>query len=69
MMTIQSSAALEKRPELKKCNSVCPDNYEPVCGGNKEAANEKPKSFGSLCVMNSYNCQNNASMYYTFLNM
>lgn len=60
MALFQSAVALEKRPELKKCDIACPDIYEPVCGGFNGSI-EKPKSFGSICVMNTYNCQNNAS--------
>lgn len=43
----------------KECQRVCTMQYEPVCAGEP---GEKPKSFGSVCVMQNYNCENSKSI-------
>ncbi|XP_041980206.1 uncharacterized protein LOC121733873 [Aricia agestis] len=43
--------AARKKACLHDCTSVA---FDPVCAGK---TGEKPKSFGSECVMNNYNCE------------
>ncbi|CAK1555404.1 unnamed protein product [Leptosia nina] len=44
--------AARKKACMHDCSSV---KFEPICAGKQ---GEKPKSFGSECVMNNYNCEN-----------
>ncbi|CAG4930457.1 uncharacterized protein LOC123696907 [Colias croceus] len=44
----------------KACMHDCShEKFEPICAGKQ---GEKPKSFGSECVMNNYNCENKDSL-------
>ncbi|CAF4951240.1 unnamed protein product [Pieris macdunnoughi] len=44
--------AARKKACLHDCGSA---KFEPICAGKQ---GEKPKSFGSECVLNNYNCEN-----------
>lgn len=49
-------------PKTKACERDCPD-YKPICAGPKSAASDKEKkSFGSVCVMEKYNCEKNEGL-------
>lgn len=51
----------EEANRKKACMHDCTNaTFEPVCAGKH---GEKPKSFGSECVMNNYNCENKESEY------
>ncbi|KAJ6645962.1 Vasotab [Pseudolycoriella hygida] len=56
-MTMMVQAAEKRRP--KDCQSICTMHYDPVCAGG---AGESPKSFGNICVMQNYNCENNKNL-------
>ncbi|XP_072932588.1 vasotab [Epargyreus clarus] len=44
----------------KACMHDCATaKFEPICAGKQ---GEKPKSFGSECVMNNYNCENKETL-------
>nr|ARA71543.1 Kazal-type serine protease inhibitor [Actias selene] len=43
--------AARKKACLHDCTNV---KFEPICATK---GGEKPKSFGSVCVMNNYNCE------------
>lgn len=47
--------AARKKACTHDCSSV---KFEPICAGKQ---GEKPKSFGSECVMNNYNCEHKDS--------
>lgn len=60
LMLCGPAAAIEKtKAATSKCANVCPDVYEPICGGLKPGAagSEKPVTFGSACVLSKYNCE------------
>lgn len=45
----------------KKCE-VCSTDFVPICAAPTGSKEEKDKiSFGSVCVMRKYNCENNKS--------
>lgn len=45
----------------KKCD-VCATDFVPICAAPNGSKDEKDKiSFGSVCVMRKYNCENNKS--------
>lgn len=49
-------------PKTKDCKE-CGLDYAPVCGGPKGSQNDREKkSFGSICVMEKYNCEKGESM-------
>ncbi|XP_056640575.1 turripeptide Pal9.2-like [Diorhabda sublineata] len=52
-----TKASLKKKPCLKECDGV---EYKPVCGG--DGTGKSDKSFGSECVLNNYNCENNQNL-------
>lgn len=49
-----------EKPQPKACVKACTAVYEPICGGVPNSQ-EKPKSFGSSCVMDNYNCEHDSS--------
>lgn len=49
-------AIKEARKCLKSCDTI---EIKAVCAGEE---GQKPLSFGSVCVMENYNCENNKSM-------
>lgn len=44
----------EPEPE---CNIICLDSYNPICTLPDDFCG-KPKTFGSECSLNAYNCKN-----------
>lgn len=54
-------ADTQTKPANKKCE-ICSTDYEPICAAPAGSKDEKDTiSFGSTCVMNKYNCENNKS--------
>ncbi|RVE54230.1 hypothetical protein evm_001057 [Chilo suppressalis] len=49
--------AERKKSCMQDCTRV---KFEPVCAGKQ---GEKPKSFGSECVMNNYNCEHKDTLH------
>lgn len=49
--------AARKKACMHDCTSA---KFEPVCAGK---TGEKPKSFGSECVLNNYNCEHKDSKF------
>lgn len=45
-----TKASLKKKPCMKDCG----DNYKPVCAGDGK---DKPRSYGSECVLSNFNCE------------
>ncbi|XP_031628574.1 uncharacterized protein LOC116344247 [Contarinia nasturtii] len=49
-------------PNTKDCKE-CNLDYVPVCAGPKGTQNDREKkSFGSVCVMEKYNCENDEKL-------
>lgn len=51
-----------EKPKPKECMKVCTADYDPVCAG-VQGAKDKPISFGSVCVLNNYNCENGKGIF------
>ncbi|KAL0830446.1 hypothetical protein ABMA28_002614 [Loxostege sticticalis] len=49
--------AARKKACMQDCTSV---KFDPICAGKD---GEKPKSFGSECVMNNYNCEHKDTLH------
>ncbi|CAG9133590.1 unnamed protein product [Plutella xylostella] len=50
----------EEATRKKACMHDCTaEKFEPICAGKP---GEKPKSFGSVCVLNNYNCENKETL-------
>ncbi|KPI94052.1 hypothetical protein RR46_13217 [Papilio xuthus] len=49
--------AARKKACTQDCSSA---KFEPICAGKQ---GEKPKSFGSECVMNNYNCEHKDTLH------
>lgn len=59
VLIISTIQAAPGTTTANKCNE-CPLDYKPVCGGPAGATDNKlKKSFGSICVMQKYNCEKN----------
>jgi hypothetical protein len=43
-------------PSLPSCQEICTEEYTPLCASNGDDL----KTFGNLCELERYNCQNNA---------
>lgn len=57
-------AADKAKATPAKCQTACPDLYEPICGGPPgatAASSVKPVTFGSTCVLNKYKCESGKS--------
>lgn len=50
----------KKNAQNKPCLKTCDLDYKPVCAGEGK---DKPKSFGSVCVLDNYNCEHGTSKY------
>lgn len=62
MVTMVFAADKPKKPELKKCLKNCDAvKFEPICAGIPNSNTEKPKSFGSKCILENYNCEHDSS--------
>ncbi|XP_065087356.1 turripeptide Pal9.2-like [Ochlerotatus camptorhynchus] len=59
IVAVQAGPAKEK--PTSKCTKACSFDYTPVCAGAKDSK-DKPISFGNVCVMENYNCDNKKSL-------
>lgn len=58
-MLIISTIHAAPGKSANKCND-CDLDYKPVCAGPAGTTDKKAmKSFGSVCVMQKYNCEKN----------
>ncbi|GLV31640.1 uncharacterized protein CBL_07401 [Carabus blaptoides fortunei] len=49
----------KKNVQNKPCLKTCDLDYKPVCAGEGK---DKPKSFGSVCVLDNYNCEHGSNL-------
>lgn len=60
--TLVFAADKAKKPEPKKCLKNCDAvKFAPICAGLPNSNAEKPKSFGSKCILENYNCEHDSS--------
>lgn len=55
-LALLAQAGPTKASNLSKPCKSCSLDYVPVCAG-PATGTEKPKSFGSVCVLDNYNCE------------
>lgn len=61
-LAILAQAGPTKESNLSKSCRTCTLDYVPVCAG-PPTGTEKPKSFGSKCVLENYNCEKKISKF------
>lgn len=54
-------AAKEAKKNKKDCARDCGDNYDPICAHDPADSNFKPRTFGTQCALDIYNCEIGAS--------
>lgn len=50
-------AAKEAKKNKKDCPNECRDEYDPVCVHDPADSNFKPRTFGTQCAVDVYNCE------------
>ncbi|XP_076759192.1 uncharacterized protein LOC143428305 [Xylocopa sonorina] len=50
-------AAKDAKKNKKNCLKECETVYDPVCAHDPKNTNFKPRSFGSPCALEVYNCE------------
>lgn len=54
-------AAKEAKKSKKDCARECGENVDPVCAHDPADSNFKPRTFGTQCALDVYNCEMGAS--------
>uniref|UniRef100_A0ABD2XFG7 Kazal-like domain-containing protein n=1 Tax=Trichogramma kaykai TaxID=54128 RepID=A0ABD2XFG7_9HYME len=49
--------AKEEQKTKQNCRKACTDIYDPVCAHDPTNTGNKPRSFGSQCVLDVHNCE------------
>lgn len=55
-------AGKEARKNKKNCARDCGYNYDPLCAHDPSDPTFKPRTFGSQCVLEVYNCEMGAKL-------
>lgn len=56
-------AAKEAKKNKKDCARDCGNDYDPVCAHDPADASFKPRTFGTQCALDIYNCEMGSSKY------
>ncbi|CAK9824825.1 hypothetical protein ANTRET_LOCUS2930 [Anthophora retusa] len=50
-------AAKEAKKHKEECLRDCLDSYDPICAHDPNDTSVKPRTFGSLCALDTFNCE------------